>query len=223
MTDRIFQITFLISFFAHSVVLFANSGLQFHSRDRREVPVEITYVRNKAPEYKETVLSKKEERLRMSAARISVKNMPPPFISKEDMLKNNSTMLSRKADFVKPTVPKPDITAVKKKINLPPVDLNKIDNPSYLGYYQIVREKIRRSAYQSYTKTETGEVYLTFLIARNGSLVDVRLNSERSSPSVYLKEVASHSIRVASPFPLFPKELDYPQLSFNVIISFEIE
>ena len=222
MTDRIFQITLLISFFAHSVVLLANSGLQFHSRDRRVVPVEITYVRNKAPEYKETSLPQKEEILKM-VSRISVKNLPPPFIRKEDMLKNNSAMLSRNTDFVKPTVPKPDVTAVKKKINLPPVDLNKIDNPSYLSYYQIVREKIRRSAYQSYTKAETGEVYLTFLIARNGSLMDVRLNPERSSQSVYLKEVASRSIRVASPFPLFPKELDYPQLSFNVIISFEIE
>ena len=132
-------------------------------------------------------------------------------------------MLSRNTDFVKPTVPKPDVTSIKKKISLPPVDLNKIDNPTYLSYYQIVREKIRRSAYQSYTKTETGEVYLTFLIAKNGSLMDVRLNAERSSQSAYLRDVAARSVRVASPFPFFPKELDYPQLSFNVIISFEIE
>ncbi len=222
MTDKVFQITLLISFLAHSAVLFASSGLPFHSLPRREAPVEITYVRNKAPEYKKASLPAKEDILKMTS-RLAVKNMPPPFISKEEIMQNSASMLSRKTDFVKPTVPKPDVTAVKKKINLPPVDLNKIDNPSYLSYYQIVREKIRRSAYQSYIKTETGEVYLTFLIARNGSLMDVRLNAERSSRSAYLKEVAARSVRTASPFPLFPKELDYPQLSFNVIISFEIE
>jgi TonB family protein len=223
MTDRVFQITLLISFFAHSAVLFANSGLQFHSRVRREVPAAITYVRNRASEYKDTASRSKKEEILKTAARISARNMPPPFISKEDILNKNNTMLVRKTDFVKPSVPKPDVTAARKKVNLPPVDLNKIDNPSYLSYYQIVREKIRRCAYQGYTRTATGEVYLTFLISRNGSLMDVRLNAERSSPSAYLRDVALRSIRVASPFPLFPNELDYPQLSFNVIISFEIE
>jgi TonB family protein len=190
--------------------------------NRREVPIEVTYVRNRPPEYKETIPLKKEDILKMST-RISSKDLPPPYISKEDILKNSNVMLSRKTDFIKPSVPKPDVTAIKKKVNLPPVDLNKIDNPSYLSYYQIVREKIRRSAYQSYTRMETGEVYLSFLIARNGSLMDVRLLPDRSSQSAYLKDVAARSIRVASPFPIFPKELDYPQLSFNVIISFEIE
>jgi len=35
--------------------------------------------------------------------------------------------------------------------------------------------------------------------------------------------VAEKSIFDASPFPAFPKDLDYPELSFNVIISFQIE
>jgi outer membrane biosynthesis protein TonB len=46
---------------------------------------------------------------------------------------------------------------------------------------------------------------------------------EKSSADVYLTEIALKSVNDASPFPKFPTELDYFQLSFNVIISFEIE
>ena len=224
MSDKIFQIALVISFFTHSVVLLANSGLQLYTLDKKEVPVEITYVKTnpEVPDYKETPLPPREDIVKI-VSRVSARAVPPPYINREDILKDNGALLSHKTDFIKPAVPKPDVTALKKKISLPPVDLNKIDNPSYLSYYQIVREKIRRSAYQGYTKTETGEVYLTFLIAKNGLLMDARLITEKSSPSEYLREVAFRSIRNASPFPLFPKELDYPQLSFNVIISFEIE
>ena len=88
---------------------------------------------------------------------------------------------------------------------------------------QIVREKIRRSAYQNYTHNETGEVYISFIISNDGYVKDVHLIEARTSASDYLKGIASRSVRDASPFPNFPKELDYPQLSFNIIISFEIE
>jgi len=39
----------------------------------------------------------------------------------------------------------------------------------------------------------------------------------KSAASPYLKEIALKSVRDASPFPNFPKELDYEKLSFNVV------
>ena len=42
------------------------------------------------------------------------------------------------------------------------------------------------------------------------------------SGNPYLRDIALRSIK-ASSFPNFPKELDYLQLTFNVVISFEIE
>jgi len=125
--------------------------------------------------------------------------------------------------FAKPSLIKPDIMAIKKKISLPPVDIEKMNNPSYISYYQIVREKIRRSAYQNYTRTDTGEVYLTFVISSEGYVKGVRLVEEKSSGASYLREIALQSVKDAAPFPDFPKELDYPSLTFNVVISFEIE
>ena len=139
------------------------------------------------------------------------------------VIRKSREIISQKYAFTKPAFVKPDIIAVKKKITLPPIDLDKINNPSYISYYQIVREKIRRAAYQNYTRAEVGEAYLSFLISSDGSLKAMHLIEEKSSPSVYLKEISLRSIKEASPFPNFPKELDYPQLSFNVVISFEIE
>lgn len=127
------------------------------------------------------------------------------------------------ADFAKPAFINSQALAIKKKITLPAIETAKIDNPSYISYYQIVREKIRRSAYQNYTHNETGEVYVSFIISNDGLIKDVRLAEDKTSVSGYLKSTALKSIRDASPFPNFPKELDYPQLSFNIIISFEVE
>jgi TonB family protein len=125
----------------------------------------------------------------------------------------------------KPSLAKPDFIAIKKKISLPPIDMDKtkINNPSYISYYQLVREKIRRSAYQNYTKTETGETYLSFIISRDGSLEDAHVIEERSNQNPYLQATALKSVRESAPFPAFPKDLDYPRLSFNVVISFEVE
>jgi TonB family protein len=136
----------------------------------------------------------------------------------QSQAENNKTL-----EFSKPIFTNPEMTAFKKKISLPAIEMAKIDNPSYISYYQIVREKIRRSAYQNYTHNETGEVYVSFIISNDGYLKDVHLVEEKTTVNDYLKDIALRSIRDASPFPNFPKELDYPQLSFNIIISFEIE
>ncbi|MCX5713606.1 MAG: energy transducer TonB [Candidatus Omnitrophica bacterium] len=128
----------------------------------------------------------------------------------------------REPVMLKPTVSKPDIIAVKKKITLPPIDLDKINNPSYVSYYQIVREKIRRTAYQNYTRTEQGEVFLSFVISSDGYIKEIRVVEDKSSSNPYLLETSVKSIKGAAPFPNFPKELDYQQLSFNVVISYEV-
>ena len=225
LSNRVFQITFLISLITHGVILFQNPNFFLFPTDKKEKKLEVSYIKEpkKAQESPKSATSKNEALLKLSAKTIADKRIPPPFIDKEKIFKQDSENMMRKSTFAKPAFIKPDIIAVKKKITLPPIDMDKINNPSYISYYQIVREKIRRAAYQNYTRTETGEVYLSFIISNDGYLKDVRLAEEKSSPGPYLKEIALRSIRDASPFPNFPKELDYPQLSFNVIISFEVE
>jgi len=223
--DKIFRITFLISLIAHGVMFLQNPHMLLFKQDTRAKNIEVNYI-NSLRELKERRLDNiiKRESLAKTSSKITAeKRTPPPFVDKEDMFRKNQTIYPRERIFTKPTLIRPDIIAVKKIINLPPVDLDKINNPSYISYYQIVREKIKRCAYQNYTRTDVGEVYLSFIIADNGVLKGVRLAEERSSQNPYLKEIALKSINDAAPFPQFPKDLDYPQLTFNVVISFEIE
>lgn len=201
--------------------------LELEKKKQELKKIKLTYLKAKdvpGPDFKK-IVAKDEPLLDLSRVKISgeAAKLPQPKISKDDFFKPLSKTASPQQVAVKPFTPKPDLISVKKKIVLPAIDMGKMNNPSYMSYYQFVREKIRRSAYQNYAKTETGEIYLSFIIARNGTLQDIRLIEDKSSPSMYLRELAIRSVRTATPFTEFPKELDYPQLSFNVIISFEIE
>jgi TonB family protein len=226
-SDRKFQVALLLSLITHGIILSQspNLNLNIFSLNKKEQNLEVSYIKPtpESEKHPKTLEPKKEPLLKLPSKITSLKTTPPPFIDRESIFKKNKEIISQKYTFTKPTFIKPDVIAVKKKITLPPIDIDKVNNPSYISYYQIVREKIRRAAYQNYTRVEVGEVYLSFVILSDGTLKEIRLVEEKSSSSPYLKEIALRSIKEASPFPNFPKELDYPRLSFNVVISFEIE
>jgi TonB family protein len=227
-SNRIFQVAFLVSFIAHGVVLFQNVSFNFLPGQKKEKTVEFRYVR--AHQAKLPAIATPAKRLREPFLKIPDKitvsrNIPSVLMKKEDAFSRPlaGSLPSRNADFAKPLLVKPDIIAIKKKISLPPIDMDKINNPSYISYYQILREKIKRAAYQNCAQEEVGQVYITFVISSYGILKDVRISDEKSSPNSYLREIALRSVKDASPFPNFPRELDYSSLSFNVLISFETE
>lgn len=230
-SNRIFFHTFLISLFIHGVIFLQSSNLSPFPADKKEHKVEVTYLKIPQPPLfqpkNEVHLDRQKQPFLKLPSKITVNSpLPSPYqnLEKENIFKKNKEILSADANFTKPAFLKPDdIVNVKKKVTLPPVDMNKINNPSYISYYQIVREKIRRATYQNYSRTEEGVVYLSFIIANDGSLVEEQIIDDKSSPVAYLREIAMQSIKEASPFPVFPKDLDYPKLSFNVIISFELE
>jgi len=214
-----FRFALLISIIIHGIVFLNPSALKFLSAKLQEKNIEINYL--KLQPIRSSKLEenqKKEIDLKHTHSDKIKKLPPPPFVKRDEIFKENiRTSLSR------PILPKPDIISIKKIIQLKPVDMEKINNPIYINYYQTIREKIRRCAYQNYSRSDTGQVYLTFIVISDGNLGEVRINEEKTEANFYLKQVALKSIKDASPFPVFPKELDYPQLTFNVIISFEVE
>ena len=228
-SNRALQIAFLISLVTHAAVVSQNPGYLFFSSPRENRKITLNYVKTPPKENKtnpgtSAAKQAREEPLIKIPPKISMdKRFPPPFIDKDEMFKASNPDIRNDLSFNKPALIKPDIIAIKKRVSLPAVDLDKINNPSYINYYQVVREKIRRAAYQNYNRVETGEVYITFIISKEGYLNDIRLVTEKSSDNIYLKSIALASVQNAAPFPNFPKELDYPQLSFNVVISFEVE
>jgi len=223
LSDKGFLIAVVISLVTHGIILLQNPNLHLPTANKREEPVEVRYVQPYQEKQAVTASTKESLPLPPTAKITAKKTLPPPFIEKGEVLKEKRESILKKPNFTKPAFMKTDVISVKKMITLPPVDMDKINNPSYINYYQIVREKIRRAAYQNYTRTDVGEVYLSFIISKAGNLRDLRLIEEKSSDNAYLRDIALKSIKAASPFPLFPDELDYPQLSFNVVISFEVE
>ena len=224
--DKNFLTALALSLAAHTAIFINYSGAAQNPFQKKPVMMRVNYVKDPPQLTQEQKLFIEKKMLLAKQggappAALSKEKLAPP--AHKDGLLARSAAPNKESALVKPSLARPDIIAVKKKITLPAIDLEKINNPTYVSYYQFVREKIRRAAYQHYTRTETGEVYLAFVISSEGALKDVRFLDDRSAPNSYLRDIALRSIRGAAPFPPFPKDLDYPQLSFNVIISFEIE
>ncbi|MBF0593781.1 MAG: hypothetical protein HQL22_02300 [Candidatus Omnitrophica bacterium] len=110
---------------------------------------------------------------------------------------------------------------VTKEVSIPILKSEKINTPAYATYYQIVRDRIRDRAYTNYTKLSVGEIYLTFIIKSDGSLADLQVLENKSEANEFLRAVGIKSVQEAGPFPPFPKDLGYPELTFNVQISFQ--
>lgn len=214
-----FRNALIISLMIHGGLLLRAPFLNFFSPLKPISEIEVTYLKLKQSQTIKVKDEQAKRSIELNKEKAHSQRTPPPFLIEKDSLFSKQLSSSRK----KPKLTKPDIISVKKIIQLKSTDIGKIKNSTYLNYYQIVREKIRRCAYQNYTRSDTGQVYMTFVVLADGALGDLKLINEKSTPNVYLKNIALRSIRRASPFPSFPPELNYPKLTFNVIISFEIE
>jgi TonB family protein len=66
-----------------------------------------------------------------------------------------------------------------------------------------------------------GEVLLSFVLNSNGKLTLINIIDERSCNNEELRKIAKESIEKASPFDPFPPDLEFKELSFSVVFSFE--
>ena len=226
--NRVFQFALLISVAVHGVLMLQHYGIEVSPRNKEE-KLEISYIK-KPPEYKpkpkDLALKKikKDPFLELKDKTVIEKRVPPPYIEKNNLPANPRPQLALKNQANRPSIIDVQVVSVKKRVSLPAVmEADKIKNPSYISYYQIVREKIRRAAFRSYNGRELGEVTLSFIILNDGGLQKIFLMEEHSSESAYLREIAVNSVKAASPFPGFPKELNYPCLLFRLPIEFEVE
>jgi len=220
--DKVFHYALVASLLIHiglfAKISYANRNLfkkplntteivyqKFKVNERHNVKVEeIGREKNKRAEKDEKILLKKKalsDRL------------------KEDVSKIASAFKIRKRKITKMDY------SVKRKISIPVFQSEKGANPKYSHYHQTIRRKIKERAYFYVDNFdfETGEVYLTFALLADGTLKEVRIIESKTSANEYLRGVGLRSIKESSPFPPFPKDLNYPELSFNVVISFELQ
>lgn len=227
-SNKLFRNAFLISIVIHGIILVQRPNFNLIPKNNKTENLEISYVENPVQDkalkyYKKSAGDIKAPFLK-PAKKIAVdKTAAFPSIESRQMIKENKQGVFREHLFVKPVLSGPDTLLITKKISFSAVNTQALENPNYLNYYQIVREKIRRAAYQNFTMTDTGEVYLSFIISVSGDIKDARIMGEKSTGNIRLQDVVLKSLRDASPFPKFPRELDYPDLTFNVIVSFKVE
>jgi len=108
------------------------------------------------------------------------------------------------------------------RVSITPITSEKINNPVYAAYNDMVRDRIKEKVYQNYDKMERGSVYLTFLVNQNGELIAAKIIQEKTDASEHLQEIAMRSLQEASPFPAFLKGMNLSEYPFNIEIQYQL-
>lgn len=92
----------------------------------------------------------------------------------------------------------------------------------FINYFNLIREKIRQKLKTNYMNCgNEGEIHLVFVLNADGSLVAIDTEKDGLAYDKRLARIAASSVRQASPFWPFPKELSLPQMYFNLVVSFK--
>jgi len=221
--DKIFRLSLVVSLLAHVIVLASLFYANIHYFKRFEKNMEIIYqaALKEAP-------PPKDPARRVRSIRRPPEKIEPEILSHQEKIPLPRLKESRKKiKKVNPFLGKKELRSSsegKRFVSVPMLNSTKISNPKYLNYHERIRSKIRDRAYVyvDSPEFETGEVYLTFVLLSDGALRDVKIHEDKTQANDYLKDVGLRSIRDSSPFPPFPEDLQYPELTFNVVISFKI-
>ena len=181
-----------------------------------------------------------EEKKELVVKDLNVSKSPKTQQRKVEVLTKNDNMFSVIGDSIKdiskisgnlltsqkkkPTISTLDI---ERKITLQPMGTTKITNPKYITYNDDMRATISRNirkrayTYINHEDFESGKVYLTFVLSSSGILKQLQIIDSKTFANEYLRNVAVKSIKESSPFPPFPLGFNYPEFTFNLLISFQ--
>ena len=223
MDDRYFYYALIISLAIHAV-FFTHSFITRHGQDLWKKPsavfcsiVKPEPMPRDQPQAAMPLPSQMEKFVESVKLPDNGKVPQPPRMdrfSDEPGAMDNVQMFERKPERL-------NGVKVTKEVSVPMLKSDKINTPSYVMYYQIVRDRIRDRAYSNYTRLSMGEVFVTFVIKADGSLLGLQVLESKSAANGFLRDVGLKSVQEGAPFPPFPKDLNYPELTFNVSISFQ--
>ncbi len=146
----------------------------------------------------------------------SLPDNPPPYLRIEGAEK---FILENKVEFI--NQPRFLEEARKEIVISEMVEANFRKLPKYMEYYQKIRAQIDRTAHRLYQGEESGEVVLSFVLLKDGKVLNVFLENDEGV-SIFLKKIAQKAIYDAQPFPAFPEELKkYSYLPFKISIYFK--
>jgi len=204
------NVAFGISFAMHSLILAASSFTAFNKNitlsDKKEMKeVKITI---------KEIQKKEKSKTKLQNSQINeVKLPPPPYI------KNVIRKLMGE-DKEKPFLGKAQILEknTEKIVISEKLENSKLkSNPSYMSYYKGLRSKLNAACHKNYTGKEHGEVFVSFVLSRDGRLDSVKGDGNNRE----LIEVAVESVKESFPFMPFPPDLEGASYQFDISIFFK--
>ncbi|NQT28063.1 MAG: hypothetical protein HQ570_00515 [Candidatus Omnitrophica bacterium] len=200
-------------------------SLLFHSAILIGIPQSLKNIFSKKEKVVKTEVAKE---IRISPQRIEKIDKKPTAIPNESKplpyVENIMSKLiesSNLSSLQKPQIFEKTVKEIIFKEIAEKADATLKENPAYMDYYRLIRERIRNSAYHNYNSQKKGEVLLSFLIGKDGSLKGVDFDPQ-SVKNSNLRKIALRSVRESAPFPEFPEELQqYTRLQFNISIYFK--
>jgi len=238
--NKSFQLAVLVSVLLHFTVFLSASYVGVMPKKQPFEPIKVAYLKMKEKEPPKKLVGKKSESSRYQV-------LPPvapealPEVRKEDIANplpvfEPLPQTAPKQEQVKKEEPTVETIGGQgsgaiiegkgdKFEAVVSNEKNSSRKAAYIGYYRSVREKIRYYADKNYIKegsANQGEVFLSFVVTSSGELLHIMVIDARSADDALLRSIAINSIRDASPFPAFPQGMNQYQITFNVVISFEL-
>jgi len=220
MENRIFRYALIASLLIHILALWKLSYSNLHFKATTMKTIEVVY-----PKFAIQKKIDPPKTAPQKGMKVDLRQQAKAAEQQKDISSFMKDLSKMKDEFIQQTQ-KPRIAERKKskrRVTVPALEAHEIKNPQYIQYYQIVRNRIKDRAYANYGKFDAGEVYLTFILDSAGALKRIKVIEERTRANQYLRQISMRSVEESNPFPAFPPELQYPELSFNVIISYEVE
>jgi hypothetical protein len=220
MTENFLFKAVFISLAAHTAVLcvaYFNKINDPHYKALHQDRVEISYrtVHKKAVDIKEHPIKPAQHLDLSNSQRFFSEGTIPVNLVKERQVLPFGMIYERRQEHMRPM-------EMSHRISITPIKSEKINNPVYAAYNEMVRDRIKEKVYANYDRMEMGTVYLTFLLDNHGVLMDAQIISEKTNASDHLQEIAMRSLKEASPFPPFLKGMSLTEYPFNIEIQYQV-
>ncbi len=223
-----FRYALMLSFLIHCCLIIGLSLPRHYHHTKPAKQIEVVYRAVKQKAIEDHSLTSKKFKV--------MEDVPPPLDDIDIISKNDDFFRVIDKQIADVTISKDTLKLANKqtdeirtldmdrKITIPVLKTEKMISTGYLSQHQKIREKIRQRAYAyiNNPRLKDGQVYLTFLLNRDGRLKQVKIIESKTRANAYTRLVAKRSVEEASPFPPFPDDLQYPELSFSIMISFRV-
>jgi hypothetical protein len=226
--NRIFYAALTASLAIHSAGIIVFSFIKVADYRKPLKSIEVTYHK---------IENKESKQIKPETPAVQMVEMEPPpgkieLLAKEparqdrmfEKIRDISKLSKEMRVGKKQTLPRIDPDDIHRKITIPVLSAEKISSPQYLTYNEAIRARIRQEAYHYIDARElkNGDIYLTFVLSNAGELKALRIVEERSEADDFLRKIGTESIEASQPFPPFPRDLNYQELTFNIKISFQV-